>query len=36
MHLITSKTMASRRRFFSQLAATGAFFSVRGLYAEAL
>ncbi|MBI3882570.1 MAG: intradiol ring-cleavage dioxygenase [Verrucomicrobia bacterium] len=36
MHLITSKSLDSRRRFLFQLAATGAFFTVRGLYAEAL
>jgi protocatechuate 3,4-dioxygenase beta subunit len=36
MHLITSKTIASRRSFLRQLAAGGAFFSARGLYAEAL
>lgn len=33
MHLVTS---ASRRRFFAQLAATGAFFTTRGAFAEAL
>ena len=36
MHIITSKTIASRRRFLRQLAATGAFFTTAGLYAEAL
>lgn len=36
MNLITSKTMQSRRRFLRALAATGAFFTTRGLFAEAL
>ena len=36
MNLITSKTLESRRRFLRQLAATGAFFTTAGLYAEAL
>lgn len=36
MHIITSKTLESRRRFIRRLAIAGAFFSVRGLYAEAL
>lgn len=36
MHLNTSRTLASRRRFLFGLAASNAFFSVRGLYAEAL
>ena len=36
MHLITSKSLENRRRFLRQLAATGAFFTTAGLYAEAL
>jgi protocatechuate 3,4-dioxygenase beta subunit len=36
MHIITSKTLASRRRFLRQLAAGGAFYSMSGLLAEAL
>lgn len=36
MHIITSRTLANRRRFLRQLAAGGAFFSVSGLFAEAL
>ena len=36
MHLNTSKTLESRRRFLRTLAASGAFFSVSGLFAEAL
>lgn len=36
MHLLTSKTLESRRRFLRQLAATGAFLTTSGLYAEAL
>jgi protocatechuate 3,4-dioxygenase beta subunit len=36
MHLITAKALDSRRRFLFQLGAAGAFFTVRGLYAEAL
>lgn len=36
MHLVTAKTLDSRRQFLRQLAAGGAFFSVAGLYAEAL
>lgn len=36
MNLVTTKTLESRRRFLRQLAAAGAFFSARGLYAEAL
>jgi protocatechuate 3,4-dioxygenase beta subunit len=36
MHLITSKTLANRRHFLRQLAATGAFLTTSGLYAEAL
>jgi protocatechuate 3,4-dioxygenase beta subunit len=36
MYLNTSKELASRRRFLCGLAAAGAFFTVRGLYAEAL
>lgn len=36
MHLTTTKTLDSRRRFLRQLAASGAFFTTTGLYAEAL
>ncbi|HSI14151.1 MAG TPA: hypothetical protein VK961_19035 [Chthoniobacter sp.] len=36
MHIITSKTLESRRRFLRQLAAGGAFYSLSGLFAEAL
>jgi len=36
MHLITSKALANRRQFIRRMAATGAFLSVSGLYAEAL
>ena len=36
MNIITSKTLDNRRRFIRKLAAGGAFFSVPGLYAEAL
>jgi protocatechuate 3,4-dioxygenase beta subunit len=36
MHIITSRTLESRRRFLRQLAAGGAFYSVSGLFAEAL
>ncbi len=36
MHLITSKTIESRRHFLRTLAASGAFYSVSGLLAEAL
>jgi protocatechuate 3,4-dioxygenase beta subunit len=36
MHLITTKTLESRRRFLRQLAAGGAFYSMSGLFAEAL
>ncbi|MEI9892417.1 MAG: hypothetical protein WDN28_00435 [Chthoniobacter sp.] len=36
MHVVTSKALASRRRFLRQLAAGGAFYSVSGLLAEAL
>ncbi len=36
MHIITSKTIESRRHFIRKLATTGAFFSLPGLYAEAL
>ena len=36
MFLLTSKTLESRRRFLRQLAATGAFYSVSGLFAEAV
>jgi len=36
MHIITTKALASRRRFLSQLAATGAFLTTSGLFAEAL
>ncbi len=36
MLLNTTKTLDSRRQFLRKLAATGAFFTVSGLYAEAL
>ena len=36
MHLVTSKTLENRRAFLGKLAATGAFFSLPGLYAEEL
>src|SRR5580765_2530482 len=36
MNLNTSKTIESRRRFLGKLAAGGAFYTVAGLYAEAL
>lgn len=36
MHLNTSKTYADRRRFLAKLAAAGAFYSVPGLFAEAI
>lgn len=36
MHLITPRTLESRRRILQKLAAGGAFFTVRGLFAEAL
>ena len=36
MHIITSRTLESRRRFLRTLAASGAFYSVSGLLAEAL
>lgn len=36
MHLITFKTLETRRRVLQKLAAGGAFFTVRGLFAEAL
>jgi len=36
MHLNTSKTYADRRRFLAKLAAAGAFYSVPGLFAEAV
>src|SRR5580698_4002322 len=36
MHIITSKTLESRRRFLRTLAASGAFYSLSGLFAEAL
>jgi len=36
MHIITSRTLESRRRFLRQLAAGGAFYSMSGLLAEAL
>ena len=36
MNIITSKTIESRRRFLRTLAAGGAFFTARGLYAQAL
>jgi protocatechuate 3,4-dioxygenase beta subunit len=36
MHIITSKTLESRRRLLRQLAAGGAFYSLSGLFAEAL
>ncbi len=36
MHIITSKTLATRRNILRQLALGGAMLSTRGLYAEAL
>jgi len=36
MNIRTSKTLETRRRFLRGLAATGAFFTVGGLYAEVL
>lgn len=36
MNIITSKTIESRRHFLRTLAAGGAFFTTRGLYAQAL
>lgn len=36
MYLITSKAIENRRAFIRKLAATGAFFSMPGLFAEAL
>ena len=36
MNIITSKTIETRRRFLRTLAAGGAFFTTRGLYAQAL
>ncbi|MDR3403415.1 MAG: hypothetical protein P4L99_13030 [Chthoniobacter sp.] len=36
MHIVTSKTLATRRCFLRQLAVGGAFYSVSGLLAEAL
>jgi protocatechuate 3,4-dioxygenase beta subunit len=36
MHLITTRTIASRRRFLAQMASAGAFFTVPGAFAEAL
>ena len=36
MHLITSKTLASRRAFLGKLVATGTLFSTPGLFAEEL
>jgi len=36
MHIITSRTRESRRRFLWQLAAGGAFYTMSGLFAEAL
>lgn len=36
MFIVTSKSLASRRRFLRQLAAGGAFYSLSGLFAEAL
>ncbi len=36
MFTVTSKSLATRRRFLRQLAAGGAFYSVSGLFAEAL
>src|SRR6185436_2272383 len=36
MHIHTSTTAASRRRFLAQLAATGAFLTVPGAFAAAL
>jgi protocatechuate 3,4-dioxygenase, beta subunit len=36
MHIITSRTLECRRAFIRKLAATGAFFSMPGLFAEAL
>ena len=36
MRIITSKTIDGRRRFLRQLAASGAFYSISGLLAEAI
>lgn len=36
MHIITTKSLANRRRFLRQLATTGAFLTTGGLFAEAL
>src|SRR4030095_7988233 len=36
MNIITSKTIESRRHFLRTLAPGGAFFTTRGLYAQAL
>jgi len=36
MHIITSRTLESRRHFLQTLAAGGAFYTVSGLFAEAL
>jgi protocatechuate 3,4-dioxygenase beta subunit len=36
IHIITSKTIENRRAFIRKLAAAGGFYSIAGLYAEAL
>src|SRR4051812_13639850 len=36
MHIITSRPLENRRRFLCQLAAGGAFYTMSGLFAEAL
>lgn len=36
MNIITSRTIESRRQFLRTIAASGAFFTARGLYAQAL
>ena len=36
MHIVTSKTLESRRGFLRKFAAAGAFYSTTGLFAEAL
>jgi protocatechuate 3,4-dioxygenase beta subunit len=36
MHIITSRTLECRRRFLGRLGAAGAFYSITGLFAEAL
>ena len=36
MHIVTSKTLHNRRQFIRQMATAGGFFSIAGLYSEAL